>query len=220
MDISLIFPHHRHINNDRRKAKMVKIGKKARTHQTTEKKNASVIGICCPLYVTQVTHHTRSSYTFPYMKTKSHPYRSNIDKSMNGKVLQIMASFSKLEQPKTANDKLLYQICAQRRIQQRQHHFYMLSTAKYLFLLFNCSNVPLIVQTNRKSVRIAFNQFDFGMGPNESRIHCYWWPKSVKLLAHWSNERADTGMREEENWINGQIGRRHKATVNTGIVNT
>lgn len=75
----------------------------------------------------------------------------------------------------------------------------MLSKAK-LFLLFNCSNGLLIVQTNRKSVRIAFNQYQFGMDPNESTIHCYWWPKSVKLLAHWSNEKEQTEKKNELNW--------------------
>lgn len=68
LDISLIFPHHRHINNDHRKAKMVKIGKKAHTSTNQSKKKASVIGMCCPLYV---IHHTHSSYTFAYMKPMS-----------------------------------------------------------------------------------------------------------------------------------------------------
>lgn len=156
--ISLIFPHYRHTNNnDHRKAEMIKIEKK---------------GWESDWYVMYVIHHTHSFYfyTCPHNeREESSVSVKHFDKSMNGKVLQIMASYSKMEQPKTANDKQLPNLY-RRRIRQRQEHLFMLSTAKYLFLLFNCSNGPLIVQTNRKSVRIAFNQYHFGMDPNSERI--------------------------------------------------
>lgn len=162
---------------------MIKIGKRA--HQPT-KKNMRKWLVC----IVRDSSYPHSFKRFPYnMREKSHPCRSNIDKSMNGKVLQIMASFSMLKTTKkTANDKLLPNLPKDE--SEKDKTIFLCWTQQNIYFCYS------IVQMCHWLCRRIGNLFELHLintiselNSNESWIHCYWWPKSVKSLAHWSNEK-------------------------------